>query len=231
MHGKPATGKQGGVGLRQASTGGRLAGEAEAMRLLHKYGIPHVPEARERDWEGLVRASHRLTAPWVLKIMSADASHKTERGLVKLNLHSERELKQAFEDMRRRAKGLRIDWFVLQEQKKGVEFLMGGTDDPVFGKVLVFGLGGVFVELLKERALRVLPITPKEGRRMMEETKAKSFFEGYRNMQVDEGALQTVLMKTAKMLEREKRIAELDLNPVLADKEKVWVADARIVLK
>ena len=207
----------------------RLATEKETARLLQKYGIPRVPEARAKDLTGLLAASRRLKSPWVLKIISPQATHKTDRGLVKLNLHNEGELRTAFVEMRKKARGLPIESFVLQEQKKGVEFIVGGMEDPVFGNVLVFGLGGVFVELLKERALRVLPITRPEMKRMLYETKAAAFLRGFRNQKVSEKRLLYVLERTARLLEDERDVVELDLNPVLALGNDAWVADARIV--
>ncbi len=209
----------------------RLATERETALLLKKYGIPRVPEARAKTLSKLIEASSRLTPPWVLKIISPQATHKTDRGLVKLNLHDVNELHKAFVKLTGRAKGLRIETFVLQEQKKGVEFIVGGNEDPVFGNVLVFGLGGVFVELLKERSLRVLPVKDAELKKMLRESKAAAFFTGYRNVQVSESAVFDVVKRTARLLEKEAKVIELDLNPLLAEGEHVFVADARMVLK
>lgn len=207
----------------------RLASEKEINALLRKYGIPHVKEFTAKDLEGLVRAGKRLQRPWVLKIISPEVTHKTDKGLVRLHIDDEGELVRAFEEVKRRAAGLQVECFLLQEQKKGVELIVGGKHDRSFGKVIVFGLGGVFVELLKERAMRVLPVTRKELHAMANETKAAAFFSGYRNMRVNEERVVDLLEKAAKMLEENDRVEELDLNPVIADGSDLWVADARIM--
>ncbi|MBU1197811.1 acetate--CoA ligase family protein [Candidatus Micrarchaeota archaeon] len=207
----------------------RLATEEEIEALLKRYRIPHVNEVCAKDLPRLLNASRKLPTPWVLKIISRDATHKTDKGLVKLNIHNENELKKAFATIQKKAKGIRIEGYVIQEQKNGVEFIVGGKVDPVFGNVLVFGLGGLFVELIKERSLRILPIDEKEVRTMLRETKASAFFTGYRNQWVSEDALAAFVMKAAHMLYHEERIMELDFNPVIAREREILVADARIV--
>ncbi len=209
----------------------RLASEAETNALLKKYGVPHVKEAMATDLEGLVKAGKRLARPWVLKIISPEATHKTDRGLVRLYIDDEGELVRAFEEVKKRARGLNVEGYLLQEQKKGVEFIVGGKHDESFGKVLVFGLGGVFVELLKERAVRVLPLNKKELLQMARETKAAAFFRGYRNMHVSQERVVGLLEKTQRMLQENDGILELDFNPVIANGKELHVADARIVLR
>ncbi|MFH1200567.1 MAG: acetate--CoA ligase family protein [Candidatus Micrarchaeota archaeon] len=209
----------------------RLATEREINALLKKYGIPHVREETAKDFEGLLRASKKLRRPWVLKIISPEATHKTDRGLVRLHIDDEGELVRAFEEVKRKARGLKVECFLLQEQKKGVEFIVGGKRDASFGKVLVFGLGGVFVELLKERAIRVLPAGKAELHGMVRQTKAYAFVKGYRNQWVSEAKIVGLLEKTARMLEDNDAIEELDFNPVIANGDELWVADARIVLR
>ncbi|MFH1106409.1 MAG: acetate--CoA ligase family protein [Candidatus Micrarchaeota archaeon] len=207
----------------------RLASERESKALMEKYGIPHVKEEQAKDFEGLLRAGKKLKRPWVLKIISPEATHKTDKGLVRLHIDDEGELVRAFQEVRRRARGLKIYSYLLQEQKKGVELIVGGKRDASFGRVLVFGLGGVFVELLKERAVRVLPVGRRELHEMVWKTKAGAFIRGYRNQYISEEGVVALLEKTGRMLQREN-IVELDFNPVIASAEELWVADARIVL-
>ncbi|HLC47481.1 MAG TPA: acetate--CoA ligase family protein [Candidatus Norongarragalinales archaeon] len=207
-----------------------IATPEEAQDLLDKYGIPYARTCRGKDYAEIQKASWQLRKPLVLKLVSKQAVHKTERGLVRLNIHDMKELREQFEELNSRSEGLQIEEYLLQEQREGVEFIIGGKEDPSFGKVLVFGLGGIFVELLKERALRVLPISSEEIAQMIMETKAGAFVKGHRNKRVSLDRLVEIIYKTSELIQAED-ILELDFNPVIANEGEVAVVDARIVLK
>ncbi|MFH0971325.1 MAG: acetate--CoA ligase family protein [Candidatus Micrarchaeota archaeon] len=202
----------------------------EAEELMEKYAIPFAKNFRARDFGELQKYSMQMHKPLVLKVISLEAVHKTERGLVRLNIHSQTELRDEFDEVTEAAKDLRIEEYLIQEQKEGIEFIIGGKEDPSFGKVLLFGLGGIFVELLKERALRVLPVTSEEIEKMILETKAAPFLKGYRNKRVSKEKLIEVIYKTAELIQGED-VLELDFNPVIANEHEISVVDARIVLK
>ncbi|MBI5225424.1 acetate--CoA ligase family protein [Candidatus Micrarchaeota archaeon] len=207
-----------------------IATPEESEDLMQKYGIPYAKTIRAKSYPDLLKASWALRKPLVMKIISKDAIHKTEKGLVRLNIHDQKELREQFEELTLLAAGIQIDEYLLQEQREGVEFIVGGKEDLSFGKVVVFGLGGIFVELLKERSLRVLPISADDIAQMISESKASAFIRGYRGKKVSLEKLVELIYKTSELLQNED-LLELDFNPVIASGEEIAVADARMVLK
>lgn len=207
-----------------------IATPEEAEELMNKYSIPHAKTVRGKTYPELLKGSFQLRKPLVLKLISKEAVHKTERGLVRLNIHSQTELRDEFDILVASSQDLQVEEYLIQEQKEGIEFIIGGKEDPSFGKVLVFGLGGIFVELLKERSLRVLPISSEEITDLILETKAAAFVKGYRNKRVSLEKLTEVIFKAAELIQAED-ILEMDLNPVIASEDDISVVDARIVLK
>jgi len=205
----------------------------QAKDLLDKYGIALVPSMASSDLGEILSASQRMRRPQVLKVMSSDVSHKTEKGLVALNLASDREIMLAFAKLAESVKrqGLAVDTYLLQEQARGVELMIGGKKDPVFGQTILFGLGGVYVELYKDFALRVCPIARGDAEKMIGETKAKAFLDGdgFRGKKADREKIMDLLLRTSRLLEDNLHITELDFNPVIADGEKALVVDARII--
>ena len=202
----------------------------ESEILLEKYKISHAKGHLCRDLKRLKEKSRKLKFPQVLKIMSPEATHKTDRGLVKTGMHSEAELVQAFYELEEKGRDFEKKEYLLQEQVNGVEFIIGGKKDASFGKIIVFGLGGVFVELMKQRAIRILPITKSEIRKMCTETKADAFFRGYRGKKANEERLIDAIERTAKLIMNEN-ISELDFNPIIANEKEAVVVDARIIIE
>lgn len=208
----------------------RIATPEESISLMAKYSIPYAKSITAKSLPDLLNAANSLQKPLVLKLVSKEAVHKTEKGFVKLNIHDQLELKNNYEALLEAAGDIPVEEFILQEQAEGVEFIIGGKEDPSFGKVMIFGLGGIFVELLKERAIRVLPINSDEILDMINDTKAGAFLKGYRNKKVDSQKLVEIIYKTSELIQGED-ILELDFNPVIADDKEIFVVDARIVLK
>ncbi|MFH1750223.1 MAG: acetate--CoA ligase family protein [Candidatus Micrarchaeota archaeon] len=202
----------------------------EAEELLQKYGIPFAKSCRGRNFPELQKCAWQLRKPLVLKLVSKEAIHKTEKGLVRLNIHDLKELREQFEELNSLAEGIMVEEYQMQEQRDGVEFIIGGKEDPSFGKVILFGLGGIFVELLKERSLRVLPVSSDEIEAMILETKAAAFIKGYRNKRVSLQRLVEIIYKTGELIQGED-VLELDFNPIIANEDDISVVDARIVLK
>lgn len=205
----------------------------EGKDLLGKYGIPLAPSFASNDLGEILSAGQRMKRPQVLKVMASDVSHKTEKGLVAMSLASDREIMLAYAKLAETVKreGIKVDTYLLQEQEKGVEFMVGGKKDAVFGQTVLFGLGGIYVELYRDFSLRVCPITPADVERMIGETKAKAFLEegGFRGKKANRAKVTDLIMRTAKMLEENPQITELDFNPVMADEDTVAVVDARII--
>jgi len=205
----------------------------EGKDLLQKYGIPLAPSFASNDLGEILSAGQRMQRPQVLKVMASDVSHKTEMGLVAMNLASDREIMLAYAKLAESVKrqGIHVDTYLLQEQEKGVELMVGGKKDAVFGQTVLFGLGGIYVELYRDFSLRICPITRADAERMIGETKAKAFLEegGFRGKKANKEKIIELVMNTAKMLEENPQITELDFNPVIADENKAMVVDARII--
>ncbi|OIO23460.1 hypothetical protein AUJ65_03635 [Candidatus Micrarchaeota archaeon CG1_02_51_15] len=205
----------------------------DTARLLDKYGIQSPKWFSSNELQELVDASRILRKPWVLKLASPDSSHKTEKGLVALNLRDEQSLVNAFNELQRRGTGLKIDCMLLQEQLSGTEFIIGGKKDACFGQTILFGLGGVMTELYKDVALCVTPLDAAEALKMMNGTKASAFLlqEGFRGRKASAKALAELLVRTSVLLEENPQITELDFNPVISNEHGAWVADARIIIE
>ena len=183
-----------------------------------------------------MQVAAQLGFPIVLKIVSPQITHKSDVGGVALNLTSADEVGAAFERVVASAKqhvpDATIEGVAVQRmEKQGTEVIVGMTTDAQFGPVMMFGLGGVMVEILKDVAFRVVPINERDARQMIHEIKGFPLLEGYRGSDpADIEKLQALLMKVSSFIEQHPEIAELDLNPVFAYKDGAIAVDARIVL-
>jgi len=161
--------------------------------------------------------------PLVLKIDSIELMHKTDVGGVIVNIKNKREFLNAYNKLKKITKQM-----VVQPMVKGTEIIVGIKKDPVFEQVILFGSGGILAELFNDFSLRVCPINKKEALEMMEETKTYKILAGFR------GVAKTDLNKLADLLVKISRIAvkydlkEMDLNPIICNKEGYFVVDARI---
>jgi acyl-CoA synthetase (NDP forming) len=183
-----------------------------------------------------VAAARQIGLPVVLKIVSPDISHKSDVGGVKLNLGSEEEVAAAFDEIVAAARRAQPEATVLgvsvqKMARPGVEVIMGMTKDPQFGPVLMFGLGGVFVEVLKDVSFRIVPLEPRDARQMIRDIQGFPVLEGFRGQEpADLAALEEMLMRLSAFVEKHPEIQELDLNPIFAYKDGALAVDARIVL-
>lgn len=217
--------------------------EHEAKDIMKEYGIPIPPYATAATADEAVAKSKEIGFPVVLKILSKDILHKSDAGGVKLNIKSEEEVRQAFQEIMDNAKkygedkGHPVDLsrgvFITSFAEQGTEIIVGVTNDPQFGHALMFGLGGIFVEVLKDVTFRLIPMTEIDAREMISEIKAVKILEGVRGQPPrDIDALVEVILKVSKMIEENPEITELDCNPTFAyEKGKgVLVVDARILI-
>ena len=176
-----------------------------------------------------VEMSRSLGYPVVLKIVSPDVVHKTDSGGVKLNLRNDEDVREAYRDILSRFKNEKIIGVSVQKMAPaGIEAIVGVTRDESFGPVLMFGLGGIFAEVLKDVTFRVLPITEDSSTEMIEEIKGYSLLKGYRGQSVDIPALKELLLKVSNLAIMHPEIRELDLNPVLLYPSGYLAVDARI---
>jgi hypothetical protein len=212
-----------------------LLSPEETNGLLAKYKLPAVKSAHiaASDFGKLAGEAKKMQPPLVLKGVAEGVVHKSEAGFIALGITNESELKTAAENIAAAARkqSASLEGFILQEQAQGVELIIGGKRDPVFGPTVLFGSGGVLTELFRDVAIRVCPVRKEDALEMISETKASKFFavEGFRGRRVDTGKVVEMLLATSKLLEENPRVMELDFNPVMAAGDNVLIADARIV--
>lgn len=205
----------------------------QSMALAAKHRLPVAETVFAKDSKELLSRARELRPPWVLKVSSPEAVHKTEKGLVETGINSLDELKLVERRMRGRMRGLSYDALVLQEQRRGAELLVGAVRDQSFGHAVAFGSGGMLVEMFKDVSWRVTPLTPRDAREMIMETKAAAFTKpgGWRGRKAALSSLVALLTQTSRFLERNPQITELDFNPVIADARHAHIVDARIVVE
>ncbi len=229
------------TGLKVVETarkeGRNLLTEIEAKQLLKQAGLNVVETKLARSEDEAVAISRELGFPVVLKIASADVVHKTDAGGVKLNLKTSAQVAKAYDDIMKSVKEkypeARIQGVSVQKMAKpGVEVIIGMSKDAQFGPVIMFGLGGVWVEVLKDVAFRIVPLEPRDAREMIQEIKGRPLLEGYRGQEpVDQANLEKMILKVSGFVEQHPEIKELDLNPVFAYKDGAVAVDARVVLE
>ncbi|MGQ9551480.1 MAG: acetate--CoA ligase family protein [Candidatus Bathycorpusculaceae bacterium] len=224
--------------LSQARKEGRKALlETEAKTICMEYDIPVTKFKLAGTAAEAVRFAEEIGYPVVLKIVSPDIIHKSDVGGVIVNLKNAREVRNAYKKIlenvgRHRATGRIVGVLVQEMAPSSTEVIIGAIKDPQFGPALMFGLGGVFVELLKDVTFRVAPISEQEAREMITEVKAYPLLKGYRNVPpADIDAIVKILLSTSKLVMDHQEIKELDLNPVMVYSKGAKTVDARIILE
>ncbi len=223
--------------LAQARAEGRtLLTEVEAKALLEEAGVPVARTLLARTREEAERAAEEVGYPVVLKIVSPDIAHKSDVGGVRLNLRDREAVGQAFNEVvgnaRRAVPDARITGVAVQHMApQGTEVIVGMTTDPQFGPVMMFGLGGIMVEVLKDVSFRLVPLEEKDARQMIDEIKGRPVLSGVRGQPpADVDALARTLLKVSEFVERHPEVRELDLNPVFAYPDGALAVDARIIV-
>jgi len=210
--------------------------EPEGIRLLKAYGLPVLPGELATTGADAVRIASRIGFPVVLKIVSRDILHKSDVGGVKVNLTNDDAVRTAFEDIIAKARLAtdpdRIDGVLVAPMAtKGRECILGMTTDPIFGPVLMFGIGGIFVEVLKDVSFRVAPLTSDDIDEMIREIKGYRVLTGVRGEAPrDIEAIAETIQKLAHLSLCHPEIKEIDLNPVIAHEEGVSIVDCRVIL-
>ncbi|MCM2324893.1 MAG: acetate--CoA ligase family protein [Candidatus Woesearchaeota archaeon] len=170
--------------------------------------------------------------PVVLKVDSQEVIHKTELGLVVVGIQDQAQLEENIARMQKVLEKNKIKKYSLlvQEQVKGLELLMGMKKDPSFGQVILFGLGGIHVEIFNDVSMRIAPLKKKDCLEMINEIRSSRLFDGFRNSpKIDKAMLVSLLMKLSELSMKEKNLKEIDFNPVIVNEKKIYVADARII--
>jgi acetyl-CoA synthetase (ADP-forming) len=211
--------------------------ETEAKTICAEYGIPVTKFELARTEDEAVKLARKIGYPVVLKIVSTDIIHKSDIGGVLVGLKSDEEVKDGYskvlENARKNASHAKIEGVLVQEMAPpSTEVIVGAVKDPQFGPALMFGLGGIFVEVLKDVTFRIAPIGEDEARGMITEVKAYPLLKGYRNTPpVDIDAIVDILLRTSQLVTENDEIKELDLNPIMVYRKGAKTIDARILLE
>ncbi|MBI5670575.1 MAG: bifunctional acetate--CoA ligase family protein/GNAT family N-acetyltransferase [Chloroflexi bacterium] len=211
--------------------------EAESKQILAAYDIPTIPMHIAATEDEAVAAAEKLGYPVVVKLHSETITHKTDVGGVKLNLQNADAVRAAFRSIRDAvtAKASAADFLGVSVQPMikldGYELIIGSSPDPQFGPVLLFGMGGTLVEVFKDRALALPPLTTTLARRMMEQTTIYTALKGVRGKPpVDLAGLEQLMVRFSQLVAEQRYIKEVDINPLLASPERLLALDARVVL-
>jgi len=211
--------------------------EPEAKIVCMEYGIPVTRFKVALTQDEAVKFADQIGYPTVLKIVSPDILHKWDLGGVMLNLKSATEVKDAYnkilEKVKRHKPDAKITGILVQEMApSSTEVIVGSIKDPQFGPALMFGLGGIFVEVLKDVTFRIAPITETDAREMITEVKGYPILKGYRGQPpADVDAIVKILMNTSRLIMDHMEIKELDLNPIMVYDKGAKTVDARIILE
>jgi acyl-CoA synthetase (NDP forming) len=206
--------------------------EHECKELLLRRGIPTNSTFVAQSVDEAVELSDKIGYPVVLKVLSPEVVHKSDQGGVKLNLKNAAEVESAYKEIITAFADKKLIGVTVQEMvKPGLEAIVGVSRDPAFGPVLMFGLGGVFVEVLKDVSFKILPVTEADIEEMIKELRGYKLLQGHRGEAVDIPALKELLLKVSDMVMENPEISELDLNPVFLYPKGAMAVDARIFLR
>jgi succinyl-CoA synthetase beta subunit len=212
--------------------GQKTLSEYDSKRILAAYGIPVSREVLVSTLAEAKAAAAKIGYPVVLKACSADEAHKTEKGLIAVNLASQKALTDAFAMIAERA-GKEYDGaFLVQEMVSGArEIMIGMHRDASFGPSVAFGLGGIFTEILQDVVFRIAPLRKRDARDMMRGIRAHKILDAVRGMpKVDQDVLSTALMAVGQIALDHPEIAEIDINPLIIRGNKPIAVDALVVL-
>ncbi len=221
---------------RARSEGRSVLTEIEAKELLKQAGISVVDTRLATSKEEALSISQQLGLPVVLKIASPDVVHKSDAGGVKLDLGTVKQVGEAYDDILKAIKKqypeAKIQGVSVQKMARpGVEVIIGMSKDAQFGPVIMFGLGGILVEVLKDVSFRIVPLERRDAREMIREIKGYPLLEGYRGQEpVDVANLEELILQVSSFVEQHPEVAELDLNPIFAYRDGAVAVDARVIL-
>ncbi len=211
--------------------------EPKAVKLMEKYSISYPEYGVAKTAREAAAIADKIGYPVVMKIVSFDAPHKSDVGGVLTNLASAKEVQKGYDNIIESVKNALPNAviegvMVCSQAKKGVEVIVGATNDPVFGMTLMFGLGGIFTEVLKDVAFRSIPIKPIDAKEMIEEIKGLPMLTGTRGQaSCDLDKLKELLLSVSRFIEDTPDITQLDLNPVRVYPDGVKALDVRIIRK
>ncbi|HJW97349.1 MAG TPA: acetate--CoA ligase family protein [archaeon] len=215
----------------------RKLSDSEALKLAARYKIPLAKTFLAKNEKQAVLFAKRLKYPVALKIASPDIVHKVDSGGVILDVKDEKSLKEGFQailrNSRKKNRKARIDGVLVQQMASGdTELIIGAKTDPQFGPVVMFGLGGIFVEVIKDVSFRLAPIERREAQEMIKEIKGYIILQGARGKKpANIKSIEDLLLSVSRMIWSTKKIKEIDLNPVFADEKRCVAVDMRVMVE
>ena len=218
--------------IERAQGEGRTSlSEHESKILLRLYGMPVTREVLVNDREAFVKALAEIGYPLVIKGCSPSLTHKTERNLVRVDIRNAEEAEAAFKDLMSGMEG-EIKSLLVQEMVRGSrELVVGMTRDPQFGPCVMFGLGGIYTEILRDVSFRVAPLEKRDALQMTQEIRGRKILEGLRGMPpADMDVLCQILIRVGEIGLENETIKEIDINPLILSGSKPVAVDALVVL-
>ena len=208
--------------------------EHEAKEVLRDSGIVTPSSRLVKTEQEAVQVADSLGYPVVMKLMSPDVLHKTDAKAVFIDVKSSSDVKRIFQDMKKRFERVKIYGILIEKMvNKGIELIIGTNTDDDFGPVILFGVGGILVEAIRDVVFRMCPTTKEQAYEAINEIKAKVILEGFRGLPiVDKEKLADLMVKISKLAwEYRDYILEMDINPIIANEEGLFPVDARIIIK
>jgi acyl-CoA synthetase (NDP forming) len=208
--------------------------EKVSKDLISRHGIPVNEGYAVRGASEAAEKARHIGFPVAVKVLSPKISHKSDLGLVELNICSPDGVGDAYERIIRKARKIDPDASAVVEAmaRSGTEVIVGAKRDPQFGPTVLFGLGGIFVEVFKDVAIRVAPVDKPMATAMIEETKGYAILKGFRGKKgVDLDAIADIIVKTSRLMMENEDVLELDINPVMAYEKGAMAVDARVLMK
>lgn len=203
----------------------------KTKKLLKDYGIGFAKSEIFTLKKEAVEFAEKIKYPVVLKIHSQSILHKTEKGGVKLSIESKEELSKAWDEITKNVGEKNMEGIIVQKMVSGHQIVLGMKRDKQFGPVVMFGLGGIFVEVVKDVSFRIVPFSKKEAMQMIKETKGYKILKGARGGEKsDISKIVEMISNLSKLSQEREDIKEIDFNPVFATKNSAVVSDAKIII-
>jgi acyl-CoA synthetase (NDP forming) len=212
--------------------GRKVLSEYESKQALAAYQIPVTREILVDDVKDLMAATKEIGYPVVLKACSSEIAHKTEKGLIRVDIRNDKEARAAFEEIMSKIAGAEHGVLVQEMVKGQRELVIGLTRDVQFGPCVMFGLGGIFTEILKDISFRIAPIEKRDALEMMHDIKGYKILEAVRGMEAaDLDMLADILVNVGQIGLEYEKVKEIDINPVIISGNKPVAVDALVVLE
>ncbi len=204
----------------------------DALDFLDKEGLSVLKSFLARDENEAASIASKIGFPVAMKISSPDVVHKTETGGIRVYLKSGDEVRQAAKEIltafRSDNPDKRLDGVMVQKLGRGIELIVGARKDRQFGPVLMFGLGGIYAEAMKDVSFRLVPLTERDAREMIEELQSYRILTNPRSGTVDIPQIEDFLLQVSNLIEKHNEIQEMDLNPVFVASSDIEICDVRI---